>query len=82
MEYKDNRQTNRQWVYMLRNAAKNFLQRTEIKFDGMNRVARMAYHGANGMKISLSTSLDNAIDAIETGDDEGSGEGKEEKSVK
>ena len=48
----------REWVTVVLDVIRFFFQHSTFEYDGMNRRARVKYHGPNGWNISVGTSFD------------------------
>ena len=47
----------REWVEVALNIIRFFFQHSTFEYDGMNRKARVKYHGPNGWNVSVDTSF-------------------------
>ena len=48
----------RDWVEVALNIIRFFFQHSMVEIDGINRKAKIKYHGPNGWTLSLDTSFD------------------------
>ena len=51
----------REWVEVALDIIRFFFQHSTVEFDGMNRKAKVKYHGPNGWNLSVDTSFDPSL---------------------